>query len=128
MLALVAAMCVSVGQGQEANEHKKAMRQKLIHALGAIEGVAFEGFDKSADRLLVLTQQAEWLVFDDAVYRQQSEGFRRAEAQVAAEARRKYVDGAAMGLRACDARVRQLPQGCARARAAQAAVIQSEKG
>jgi len=85
---------------QKPSPLKELMQSKLKQSQLILEGIAVEDFDKlasSSDRLLLITQQAEWLAFDDDQYRAQSDAFRRAVKQIGTEARRRNVDGAAMG-------------------------------
>ncbi|MBI1374744.1 MAG: hypothetical protein GC159_18650 [Phycisphaera sp.] len=101
LFALMLSAWVSTGAGQPKEAPLKTlMKQKLADSQAVLEGIAVEDFDKIAkrsDSLLALSQQAEWMVFDDAAYRGQSEAFRRAVQQMAREAKAKNVDGAAMG-------------------------------
>lgn len=75
------------------------MRLKLAHSQRLLEGIVLEDFkliEKNAQDLSLLSHDEMWQVFQTPEYLQQSLEFRRAADEVAAAARKRNIDGAAL--------------------------------
>jgi hypothetical protein len=76
------------------------MRQKLLSSQKLLEAIAledYEGIEKNSQDISLLTQEEMWRVLQSQDYLQYSKEFRRAADAVTANARKKNLDGAALG-------------------------------
>lgn len=76
------------------------MRQKLQSSQKLLEALAledYEGIEKNSQDISLLTQEEMWRVLQSQDYLQYSKEFRRAADTVTANARKKNLDGAALG-------------------------------
>jgi len=75
------------------------MRAKLNHAQRVLEGLAIEDYDaiaKSSQQLSLLSNAAQWQVFQTPEYVRRSAEFRDAADALTKSARDKNLDGAAL--------------------------------
>ena len=75
------------------------MRQKLSHSQAVLEGIALEDYDlvlQNATRLVALSQDASWRVFDGSEYAEHSANFRRNAEALSKAANMASVDGATL--------------------------------
>lgn len=76
------------------------MRQKLQSSQKLLEALAledYEGIEKHSQAISLLTQEEMWRVLQSQDYLQYSKEFRRATDAVTQNARKKNLDGAALG-------------------------------
>jgi cytochrome c556 len=91
----------SVGQAQSKRNRaaKEFMREKLDLSQKVLEGLAVENFDliiTKGSRLSAMSQEADWRVFENPDYDQQSRLFRREVEALVRAAKRKDLDGATL--------------------------------
>lgn len=99
-LFLAAGLALSLAQGsKKSRATKEFMRDKLELSQGILEGLAVENFDlivSRAQKLSAMSQQADWKVFENPDYEQQSLAFRRNVDALTKAARNKNLDGATL--------------------------------
>ena len=92
---------LSTGRAEEPKKPRDLLMQnKLAHAQKILEGIAvkdFEGIEKSADELILLSKKAEWLIVKTPEFERQSNDFRNSASQVVEAAKKKNIDAAALG-------------------------------
>ena len=99
VLTLLAGIPVLSGHGAEPRKVSEIMREKLKHAQKVLEGVTLQDFKKigkSADELLLLTQEEEWKVFRTPDYENHSNEFRSKVQGLIKSARGENLDGSAL--------------------------------
>ncbi len=82
-----------------ANDVHAIMKKKLSHTQKALEGIAlnnFETIQSSAEELIALSKQAEWMIIRTPEYELQTGSFRRSAQDLVKAANNKNVDGAAL--------------------------------
>jgi hypothetical protein len=87
------------GDDRDQEKTTKLMRKKLEQAQKVLEGVAVKDFDlisRSAEELMLLSQQAQWHVLKTPRYEVSSNEFRRAVDDLIQKAKDKNLDGAAL--------------------------------
>ena len=98
-LAVFAAVTVGTAQSKRNLAAKEFMRDKLQLSQQILEGLAMENFDlinAKATRLSAMSKQADWRVFENPEYDQQSVTFRRHVDALARAAREKNIDAATL--------------------------------
>jgi len=76
------------------------MRKKLAASQSVLEGLVVEDFDliaEGAKQLKASATAAEFMVFNDALYIEQAEDFKRVVNKLAVAAKEKRLDGATLG-------------------------------
>jgi hypothetical protein len=101
-LAVITALAVGGNWGEAQNDRifKKLMQDKLKSSQQLLEGLALADFGKmeqNAERLLTISNTAEWFALNTPEYKLYSNEFRRAAEKVVSKARAKNIDGAALG-------------------------------
>lgn len=105
LILVLAAVAVFVGvvarhaKSQQQPRRQAFMQTKLNHSQKLLEGLALEDFDsmaKHAQALSVLSLDAQWQVLQTTEYAHQSLEFRRTADALAAAAKNKNLDGAAL--------------------------------
>jgi hypothetical protein len=87
------------GRGAEPKEVSELMKKKLKHAQRVLEGVAVKDFDlisQSAEELVVISNQAEWMVLKTPKYTVYSNDFKRDAEALIKNAKDKNLDAAAL--------------------------------
>jgi hypothetical protein len=86
-----------------ADEPRKAeemlMRRKLAESQKVLEGIALQDFDgiaNHAEELIEISKQAGWKVLKTPLYERYSNEFRDRADELARNARKKNIDGAAL--------------------------------
>lgn len=98
-LALLIAVAGGVAQTKRNHPAREFMRDKLQLSQQILEGLATEDFDliaAKAARLSAMSKQADWRVFENPDYDQQSATFRRHVDSLARSAREKNLDAATL--------------------------------
>ena len=99
-LTLVAASLFTMaGHSDEPNKLASFMQLKLSHSQRLLEGIALADFpliEKNAQALSTLSRDEMWQVYQTPEYMQYSTDFRRSADEVAAAAKKKNLDGAAL--------------------------------
>ena len=98
-LVLAVGLMVSSAQNKKLRAMKKFMRDKLELAQEILEGLSVENYDlitSRAQRLSAMSQQADWKVFENPDYEQQSLAFRRNVDSLTKAAKNKNLDGATL--------------------------------
>jgi hypothetical protein len=86
--------------GDSPKDVKTFMRAKLVHSQKVLEGLTLEDFDsivKHTQQLSLLSQDASWNVIATPEYYERSADFRRSLDDLKAAARKRNLDGAALG-------------------------------
>ena len=103
VLLLLAGACVPAGRGgddpDKPSKTAELMKKKLKCSQSILEGIALNDFDKiadNADRLITISQQAEWVVVKTPQYEVFSNRFRRNAESLVKNAKAKNLDGAAL--------------------------------
>jgi hypothetical protein len=79
---------------------EELMRRKLTNAQKALEGIATNDYDKiakHAEELMEISRQARWKVMRTPVYELYSMQFREGAEAMVKSAKRKNIEGAALG-------------------------------
>jgi hypothetical protein len=102
-VALAAGVWLAMGQSDEPKEPNKAskllMQEKLAHAQKVLEGVTMKKFDlieNHAEKLISLSNMAEWKKLQTPEYSLHSDEFRRTASNMVKMAKDKNLDGAAL--------------------------------
>lgn len=96
---VVVGMVVSSAQNKKSRATKEFMRDKLELAQGILEGLSVENYDliiSRSQRLSAMSQEADWKVFENPDYEQQSIAFRRNVDALTKAAKNKNLDGATL--------------------------------
>jgi hypothetical protein len=99
LLALAVALPASQGEDREPAKLHELMQRKLEHSQKVLEGVALNDFGKIAENaqdLIRISKLAEWRVLKTPQYELYSNEFRRNAETLAARAKEKNLDGAAL--------------------------------
>lgn len=102
MLTAFLAAGLALGLAQSSNKSratKEFMRDKLELAQGILEGLSVENYDliiSRAQKLSAMSQEADWRVFENPDYEQQSLAFRRNVDALTKAAKNKNLDGATL--------------------------------
>ena len=94
-IALTAALSVSQEQDIE-----QIMQRKLDHAHSILEALIMEDYETLEDdavALQKLSEDAGWFVLQTPEYTQRSAGFRHAVMEIEASAKKRSLEGAALG-------------------------------
>ncbi len=101
IFGLCVVLVVSVQSAEpQANNVREFMRAKLTNSQKVLEGLSLEDFDliaKNSQAMSLLSQAANWQVLQTPEYLQHSQDFRRAADAVTEAAKKKNLDGAALG-------------------------------
>lgn len=102
MLTAFLAAGLALGLAQSSKKSratKEFMRDKLELAQGILEGLSVENYDliiSRAQKLSAMSQEADWRVFENPDYEQQSLAFRRNVDALTKAAKNKNLDGATL--------------------------------
>lgn len=99
VLVLGLALTAAVGQTKRSRAAKELMREKLEASQKILEGLALEDFEVIATksrRLSAMTKEADWRLFENPEYDQQSVLFRRQVDALAKAAKDKNLDAATL--------------------------------
>lgn len=100
LLAMLAVgLVVSSAQNKKSRATKEFMRDKLELAQGILEGLSVENYEliiSRSQRLSAMSQEADWKVFENPDYEQQSIAFRRNVDALTKAAKNKNLDGATL--------------------------------
>ena len=99
LLALAAGLSVSLAQTKRNRAAKEFMRDKLELSQRVLEGLATEDYDliiAKATRLSAMSKEADWRVFENPDYDQQSVTFRRHVNSLVKAAKDKNLDAATL--------------------------------
>jgi hypothetical protein len=91
---------LALSQRRDKPDIKDFMGGKLIHMQKVLEGITTEDYDqirKDASKLIQLSHATEWRVLMTPEYQQHSAEFRRTAESVVDAAKKKNLDGAALG-------------------------------
>ena len=97
VLAVGLTLCLA--QSKRERAAKEFMRDKLELSQKVLEGVATEDWDlviAKGNRLSAMTQEADWRVFENPDYDQQSKTFRQQVDLVVKAAKKKDLDAATL--------------------------------
>lgn len=100
LAAGIAAFVSTNGGAGSPNQVGGFMRAKLHHSQRLLEGITLEDYEliaKHAQDLSLLSQEANWRVLQTPEYLQHSVEFRRTADALTEAARKKNLDGAALG-------------------------------
>lgn len=98
-LVLALTLAAAVGQTKRSRAAKELMREKLEVSQKILEGLALEDFEAIATksrRLSAMTKEADWRMFENPEYDQQSVLFRRQVDALAKAAKDKNLDAATL--------------------------------
>ncbi len=96
---LAGGIAVGLAQNKKSRATKEFMRDKLELAQGILEGLSVENYDlivSRSQKLSAMSQQADWKVFENPDYEQQSIAFRRNVDALTKAAKNKNLDGATL--------------------------------
>lgn len=96
---LAAGLAVGLAQNRKSRATKEFMRDKLELAQGILEGLSVENYDliiSRSQKLSAMSQEADWKVFENPDYEQQSLAFRRNVDALTKAAKNKNLDGATL--------------------------------
>jgi nucleotide-binding universal stress UspA family protein len=103
ILALVAAIAASFSVGMAQSKRQRAtkefMREKLELSQKALEGLVTEDYgliEAKAQKLSAMSKEADWRVFENPDYDQQSIAFRRQVSALASAAKQRNLDAATL--------------------------------
>lgn len=103
VLAIVlafSAVAASTAVAQEKKVDTRGfMRLKLKHAQSVLEGLATEDYEligRSAQAMILLSHESNWMVIQSPAYNEHSGDFRRIAAQLQKHAKEKNLDAAAL--------------------------------
>jgi cytochrome c556 len=98
VVALIAAG-LALGQTKRNRAAKEFMREKLGHSQRVLEGIVTEDFDVIIAKgalLSAMTREADWRLFENPEYDEQSRLFRRHVEAIVKAARNKDADAATL--------------------------------
>ncbi|MEO6072432.1 MAG: hypothetical protein ABIP67_04035 [Burkholderiales bacterium] len=99
ILIVVAGFAATLAQSTRNRAAKEFMRDKLELSKAVLEGLAMEDFDliaTKAARLSAMSKEADWRVFENSDYDQQSVIFRRQVDALTRAAKDKNLDAATL--------------------------------
>jgi hypothetical protein len=99
LLVAAAGLSVTLAQTKHGRAAKEFMRDKLELSQGALEGLATEDYNliiAKGTKLSAMSQQADWRVFENPDYDQQSVTFRRHVNSLVKAAEAKDLDAATL--------------------------------
>ncbi len=99
MLAVAAGFSVTAAQSRRNRAAKEFMRDKLELSQQALEGITMEDFDlliAKGTKLSAMTKEADWKMFENPDYDQQSRLFRRQVDSMVKAAKDKNLDAATL--------------------------------
>lgn len=99
LLAVVAGLSLTLAQPKRTRAAKDFMRDKLELSQRLLEGLATEDYDlliAKGTRLSIMTKDADWRVFENPNYDQQSAVFRRHVDSLVKAAKEKNLDAATL--------------------------------
>ena len=99
LLVAVAGLSVALAQSKRSRAAKEFMRDKLELSQRVLEGLATEDFDlivAKGTRLGAMSQEADWRLFENPDYDQQSVVFRRHVNSLVKAAKDKNLDAATL--------------------------------
>ena len=99
LLALAAGLSVALAQTKRNRAAKEFMRDKLELSQRVLEGLATEDYDliiAKGTRLSAMSKEADWRVFENPDYDQQSVTFRRHVNSLVKAAKDKNLDAATL--------------------------------
>ena len=99
LLALAAGLSVALAQTKRNRAAKEFMRDKLELSQRVLEGLATEDYDliiTKGTRLSAMSKEADWRVFENPDYDQQSVTFRRHVNSLVKAAKDKNLDAATL--------------------------------
>lgn len=98
-VVMIASVTVTVAQSKRNRAAKEFMRDKLELAQRVLEGIATEDYDiiiAKGGRLSAMTKEADWRLFENPDYDQQSLMFRRHVDALVKAAKKKDSDAATL--------------------------------
>ena len=99
LLAVAAGISVTAAQSRRNRVAKEFMRDKLELSQQTLEGLALEDYDliiAKGTRLRAMTEEANWRLFENPDYDQQSRLFRRQVDAMVKAAKDKHLDAATL--------------------------------
>jgi cytochrome c556 len=99
LLVAVAGLSVALAQSKRSRAAKEFMRDKLELSQRVLEGLATEDFDlivAKGTRLSAMSKEADWRLFENPDYDQQSIVFRRHVNSLVKAAKEKNLDAATL--------------------------------
>src|SRR5688572_5931998 len=96
---LAIGVTLGLAQSKRSRATKEFMRDKLELSQKVLEGIATEDYDlviAKGTKLSAMTQQADWRVFENPIYDEQSRTFRRHVDAVVSAAKKKDLDAATL--------------------------------
>jgi cytochrome c556 len=99
LLAVAAGFSVAAAQSRRNRAAKEFMRDKLELSQQALEGISMEDYDlliAKGTKLSAMTKEADWRVFENPDYDQQSRLFRRQVDAMVKAAKDKNLDAATL--------------------------------
>jgi hypothetical protein len=98
-LVVAAGISVSIAQSKRNRAAKEFMRDKLELSQKVLEGVTTEDWDlvvAKGTKLSAMTEQADWRVFENPDYDQQSKAFKQHVDALVRAAKKKDIDAATL--------------------------------
>lgn len=99
LIAAAAGLSVALAQTKRSRAAKEFMRDKLVLSQRVLEGLATEDYDliiAKGTRLSAMTKEADWRLFENPDYDQQSVTFRRHVNSLVKAAKDKNLDAATL--------------------------------
>ena len=99
LLVAVAGVSLALAQPKRPPASKEFMREKLELSQRVLEGLATEDFDliiAKGSKLVALSKEADWRVYENPDYDQQSVNFRRQVNSMVKAAKEKNLDAATL--------------------------------
>jgi cytochrome c556 len=98
-VVMIASITVTIAQSKRNRAAKEFMREKLELAQRTLEGITTEDYDliiAKGTRLSAMTKEADWRLFENPDYDQQSVTFRRHVDAIVRAAKKKDSDAATL--------------------------------
>ena len=98
-VVMIASITVTLAQSKRNRAAKEFMREKLELAQRTLEGITTEDYDliiAKGTRLSAMTKEADWRLFENPDYDQQSVTFRRHVDAIVRAAKKKDSDAATL--------------------------------
>src|SRR5690242_7387266 len=98
-LLLACTFTAALAQAKRERSHQRFMRDKLELSQQVLEGVVTDNYDliiSKGAKLSAMTEQPDWLIFDNPKYHDQSAAFRRHVNSLVTAAKKRDTDGATL--------------------------------